>query len=90
MSVETVSEISAGFIKSNQLIGAIQDVNLTWKEFHFNLLKTTDYNEKAKQKRELSKYIDFKLNEISETTKIPNIQLTAAHEELLVKNEISI
>ena len=85
-----VSEISAGFVNSNQLIGAIQDVNLTWKEFHFNLLKTTDYNEKANQKSELSKYIDFKLYEISETTKIPNIQLTAAHEELLMKNEISI
>jgi len=89
VSTEILSEISGGVINGNQLIGTVQDVNVAWKKFYSNLLKTNDPNEKAKLKKELIQYVDFKLKQISDTTKIPDIKLTASNEELLAKNGIS-
>lgn len=87
---QVVSEISAGFVFGNFYIEAIQDANKHWKEYHLNLSKINDPIEKQRLKTEFSNYIQFKLKEIGDTIKLPEIKLTPAHEELLAKNKISV
>lgn len=90
VSKQVVSEIAAGFGKGNELLSTIDEANIEWKKFHAEYAKSKDPSYKKYLIKDLLFFVDYKLKQISDTTKLPDIRLTEKHEELLAKNRISV
>jgi len=87
---EVTSEISCGFIRGNDFIGIIKDVNKYWHDFHLNLNETKDPKFKNKLKSEFCNYINMHIKTVKKSNKLLSIELTSANQELLARNNISV
>ena len=87
---QVISEISAGFVQENILIGITQDAYKTWQKFHDAYQKADNTNAKNRLIKDFNHYLDFQLTQVEKANQIPPMAITPAHEELLSKNGISV
>lgn len=87
---QVISEISAGFIQGNDLIGIIQDANTRWKDFSNELQKAENEQEKLRLKKDFNQFLDFNIDQVEKTMQLPAMTITQSQEELLTKNSISV
>ena len=86
---EAVSFIASGFVHGNIQISAINEIQQAWKDFFSNNKQAKNSTQKAEYRRQLIQLIDFKLEQINDTTKRMDWQLSAGQEHVLARNGIS-